>query len=214
MIALDILHDPICPWCWIGKTYLDRALEARPEHPFRIGWHPFQLNPGMPPEGMDRAEYLEWKFGGKTQAAEAYAVIDKAARAAGFEIEWEKIPRTPNTLNAHRVVHWAGLEGCQTRIVDRLFRAFFLESRDLGDHATLVEIADASCLDGEMVARLLATDADRDDIAARDADAREKGVRGVPTFVLANSQMVYGAQPPAMWAQLIDGLAQAAEAEE
>lgn len=143
-----------------------------------------------------------------------YGNIDKAAKAAGLDIPWNKIPRTPNTLDAHRVVHWAGLEGLQTRVVDRLFRAYFLESRDIGDHETLVELAGAAGLDAEMVRRLLATDADRDDLAARDADARAKGVSGVPTFVLANRQMVSGAQPPEMWTHIVDELKQAGETEE
>lgn len=211
MIALDILHDPICPWCWIGKTYLDRALEARPEHPFRIAWHPFQLNPAMPPEGMDRADYLEWKFGGKENAAQVYARIDAAAKAAGLDIDWSTIRRTPNTMNAHRLIHWAQIEGRQTVVVDRLFRAYFLEGRDIGADDTLVSIAEGVEMDGEMVRRLLATDADRDDLAARDADARGKGVQGVPTFVLGNRQLVSGAQPTEMWLDAIDEIASFSE---
>lgn len=203
MIPLDILSDPICPWCLIGKTYLDRALESAPDAPFAVAWHPFQLNPDMPPEGMDRATYLETKFGGKAEAAQVYGRIDAAARQAGLEIDWASIPRTPNTLDAHRLIHWAGIEGRQNVVVDRLFRAYFKESRDIGDAATLAEIASEAGMDGDMVRRLLASSADRDDIAARDADARAKGVSGVPTFVLANSQILTGAQPVELWQQLI-----------
>lgn len=204
MIKLDILSDPVCPWCMIGKARLDRALEQRADHPFEIEWHPFQLNPDMPAGGMDRPAYLEAKFGGKAQAAEVYARVDAAARESGIEIDWGGIPRIPNTLDAHRLIHWAGLEGRQTPVVDALFRAYWKEGRDIGDRDTLADIADGAGLDAAMVRRLLSTDADAEDIRARDANARERGVTGVPTFIIANRHVVPGAQPPELWLQLID----------
>ena len=204
MIKLDILSDPICPWCMIGKARLDRALEARPVHPFRIEWHPFQLNPEMPPDGMDRRAYLEDKFGGKAAAAEAYARVEAAARESGIEIDWSTTARTPNTLDAHRLIHWAGLEGRQTPVVAALFRAYFREGRDIGDADTLADIADSAGMDAAVTRRLLMTDADRADIAARDAHARARGVTGVPTFIVAERHVVPGAQPPELWMQLID----------
>ena len=206
MIKLDILSDPICPWCYIGKANLDRALEAAPEHPFAIEWHPFQLNPDMPAEGLDRREYLEAKFGGKENAARVYGRIDEAARAAGLDINWEGITRTPNTLNAHRLIHWAGLEGLQTAMVSALFRAYFRDGRDIGDLAVLTDIAGAMGLDRAMTERLLSTDADVEDIRRRDEHARAHGVSGVPTFVIANQHVVPGAQPPELWAQVIGEL--------
>ena len=210
MIKLDILSDPICPWCLIGKTHLDRALEAHPDHPFEIEWHPFQLNPDMPREGMDRREYLETKFGGKDRAVAVYAQIAEAAEAAGVEIDFAGIKRTPNTLNAHRLIHWGGVEGRQTAIVSSLFRAYFREGRDIGDTGVLLDIAGKAGLDRGMIDRLLSSDADADDIRARDVHARERGVTGVPTFVVANQHVVPGAQPPELWAQVIYELAEAA----
>ena len=207
MIKLDILSDPICPWCFIGKTNLDRALEQRPDHPFAIEWHPFQLNPDMPPEGMDRRAYMEAKFGGRDGAVRAYAPVLQAAEKAGLTINFEGITRTPNTLDAHRLIHWAGLEGRQTAAVSALFRAYFVEGRDIGDAATLADIAGAIGLDRAMTERLLASDADADDIRARDAHARERGVTGVPTFVIANQHVVVGAQPTELWLQVIDEIA-------
>lgn len=115
MVKLDILSDPICPWCYIGKASLDRALEKHPDHPFEIEWHPFQLNPEMPEGGMDRRAYLETKFGGRENAARVYARIDEAAQGAGLGINWEGIEVTPNTLDAHRLIHWARVEGRQRR---------------------------------------------------------------------------------------------------
>ncbi len=203
MIKLDILSDPICPWCYIGKTNLDAALQANPDHPFSIEWHPFMLNPDMPPEGMDRRLYLERKFGGKEEAVRVYAEIDRAARAAGIEINFEAIRRTPSTLDAHRLIHWAALEGRQQAMVSALFRAFFQEGRDIGDPETLSEIAQSLEMDGEMVRRLLASDSDKDVIRAQDARFREMGVRAVPTFIVGNQAVVPGAQPTAFWEELI-----------
>ncbi|WP_102110335.1 DsbA family oxidoreductase [Oceaniglobus roseus] len=212
-VKLDILSDPICPWCFIGKTYLDRALNAHPDHPFALEWHPFQLNPDMPPEGMDRRAYLEAKFGGKENAVRVYAKIEETASEAGIAINWEGIRRTPNTLNAHRLIHWAGLEQRQTFAVDRLFKAYFQDGRDIGDPATLIEISEGIGMDPAMTERLLATDADVEDIRARDAHARSRGVTGVPTFILANTHALPGAQPTTLWAEVLEDLAAQAAAE-
>ncbi len=207
MVKLDILSDPICPWCYIGKTNLDRALESHPDQPFAIEWHPFQLNPDMPKEGMDRRGYLSAKFGGAENAAQVYGRIAEAARAAGLSIDFDKIQRTPNTLDAHRLIHWAGLEGRQTAAVSRLFKAYFENGEDIGDHTVLLDIAEGVGMDRAMTERLLASDADLEEIRARDLHARERGVTGVPTFVLANTHVVPGAQPPELWNQVLDEIA-------
>lgn len=191
----------------IGKANLDRALESRPDHPFVIEWHPFQLNPDMPREGADRRGYLEAKFGGKDRAVQVYAQVAAAAEAAGVTIDFERMDRMPNTLDAHRLIHWAGLEGRQSAVAAALFRAYFREGRDIGDAATLVGIGEAAGMDGAVLARLLASGADAEDIAARDQDARRRGVRAVPTFLVARQYVVSGAQPVAFWQQVIDELA-------
>lgn len=202
-VKLDILSDPICPWCYIGKTQLFRALEAVPDHPFVIEWHPFQLNPDMPEGGMDRREYLETKFGGKEGAVKAYAPVVEHAEKAGLRIDFEGMKRTPNTLDAHRLIHWAGIEGKQTAAVDALFHAYFVEARDIGDRDVLADIADGIGMDAAVVRKLLASDADKDDIRARDAHSREMGVQAVPTFIVANKHAVPGAQPQALWEKVI-----------
>ncbi|WP_412174953.1 DsbA family oxidoreductase [Albidovulum sediminicola] len=204
MIKLDILSDPVCPWCYIGKAKLDRALEARPDHPFEIEWHPFQLNPEMPRGGMDRRTYLEWKFGGKDGAVQAHVPIMQHAAKAGVELNLDQITRSPNTLDAHRLIHWAGLEGRQTAMVSALFRAYFRDGRDIGDTEVLADVAACVGLDRAMIARLLAGDGDREEIAARDAHARERGVSAVPTFVIANTYVLSGAQPAETWIKIID----------
>ncbi|MEL6617508.1 MAG: DsbA family oxidoreductase [Pseudomonadota bacterium] len=209
-VKLDIMSDPICPWCYIGKTYLDRALEAHPDHPFLIEWHPFQLNPDMPPEGMDRRAYLEGKFGGKEGAVRAYAPVVERAEAAGLKIDFEGMKRTPNTMDAHRLIHWSGIEGRQTACVSALFKAYFVDARDIGDPEVLADVADGIGMDASMVLRLLGSDSDRDNIAARDAHSREMGVSAVPTFIVAGQHAVPGAQPPELWAQVIGELQAAA----
>jgi len=203
-VKLDIISDPICPWCYIGKANLDRALAARPDHPFALEWHPFQLNPDMPREGMDRRAYMEAKFGGRDGAVKAYAPVVEAAEKAGVELNLAAIERTPNTLDAHRLIHWAGLEGRQTPMVSALFAAYFREGRDIGDREVLCDIADGLEMDAAMVARLLEGDADLEEIRGRDAWTRERGVTGVPTFIVAGHHAVPGAQPPHLWEQVID----------
>ena len=206
MIRLDILSDPICPWCYLGKVRLDRALEARPDHPFAVEWHPFQLNPDMPPEGMDRRAYLEAKFGGKEGAVQAYLPLVEHAAASGVALNLDRIARTPNTLDAHRLIHWAGLEGRQGAMVAALFRAYFREGRDIGDAGVLAALAGEAGLDPAVVARLLACDADRALVAERDAHARARGVSAVPTFILADTYVISGAQTPETWIRIIDEL--------
>lgn len=207
MISLDIFSDPVCPWCYIGKANLDRALEQIGDHPFRIEWHPFQLNPDLPKGGADRRDYLEAKFGGKMNAARAYAQVMEAGKAAGVEINIERIERQPNTLDAHRLIHWAGLEGRQNAVVSALFRAYFRDGKDIGDAAVLAHLAATAGMDRDLVARLLASDSDAEDIAARDMDARRKGVRAVPTFLVARQYVVSGAQPPELWKQVAADIA-------
>ena len=203
MVKLDIISDPICPWCYIGKTNLDKALAQVPDHPFTIEWHPFQLNPDMPAGGMDRRAYLEGKFGGKEGAVKAYAPVVEFAEKAGALINFDKIEKTPNTIDAHRLIHWAGIEQRQSFVVDLLFKAYFVEGRDIGDHEVLADIADTAEMDAAMVTKLLASDADIEEIRARDAHSRKMGVNSVPTFIVAQQHAVPGAQPPEMWLKVM-----------
>ena len=207
MVKLDIISDPICPWCYIGKTNLDAALLQFPDHPFTIEWHPFQLNPDMPAGGMDRRAYLEGKFGGKEGAVKAYAPVVENAKKAGAVINFDAMKVTPNTIDAHRLIHWAGIEQRQSFVVDLLFKAYFVEGRDIGAHEVLADIADTAEMDAGMVARLLATDEDTQMLRDRDAHSRKMGVNSVPTFIVANQHAVPGAQPAATWVQIITDIA-------
>ncbi len=204
MIRLDIISDVVCPWCYVGKAYLDRALEARADHPFTIEWHPFQLNPDMPKGGMDRRAYLEAKFGGREGVARAYAPLVEHAKAAGVALNHDLIRTIPNSLDAHRLIHWAGLEGRQTPMASALFRAYWTEGRDIGNAEVLADIAGSVGLDRAMMLRLLQGEADRDEIRERDRHARSHGVNAVPTFIIANRHAVQGAQPTKTWLNIID----------
>ncbi len=210
MVKLDIMSDPICPWCYVGKTLLDRALEKSPDHPFEIEWHPFQLNPTMPREGMDRRAYLEGKFNGQEGAVAAYMPLVEMCEAQKITINLDAIQKTPNTLDAHRLIHWAGIEGRQTAAVSSLFKAYFVEGRDIGDHEVLCDIADSIGLDASVIHRLLASDADVEDIKKRDEAVRAMGVSSVPTFVVAGQHAVPGAQQPELWLKVIEELRAAA----
>lgn len=214
MVKLDIISDPICPWCYIGKTNLDKALTEFPDHPFTIEWHPFQLNPDMPAEGMDRRAYLEGKFGGKEGAIKAYAPVVEHSERVGAHINFDAIKRTPNTIDAHRLIHWAGIEQRQSFVVDLLFKAYFVEGRDISNHEVLADVADTAEMDAAMVTKLLGSNSDADDIRARDNHSREMGVNSVPTFVVAQQHAVPGAQSADMWVTIIKDIMDQIEAAE
>jgi predicted DsbA family dithiol-disulfide isomerase len=213
MVRFDIFSDPICPWCYIGKTHLDRAIKRTAVSFIDIRWHPFQLNPDMPLEGMDRRAYLEQKFGGQSGAVKAYAPVVEHAQKAGLQINFEAIKRTPNTLNAHRLIHWSEAEGCQNALVDALFDAYFVQGKDIGNAEELCEIAQSAGMNSELAARLLATDSDMSPISERDQNARKMGIGAVPTFVVAGQHVVQGGQSEEFWNTVIteisDNIAQA-----
>ncbi len=206
MVKLDIVSDIACPWCYVGKGYLDRALEQRADHPFQVEWHPFQLNPDMPSEGMDRTAYMAAKFGSRENIVRIHEPLLAHAGKAGITFDLPAIRRAPNTLDAHRLIHWAGLEGRQTPVVSALFRAYWRDGRDIGDRVVLADIAGEAGLDRAMMLRLLAGDGDRADLAARMDHSRSRGVQSVPTFILANQHALQGAQPTEVWLNVIDEL--------
>jgi len=190
----------------VGKAKLDQALAKYPDHPFAIEWHPFQLNPDMRSRGMDRRTYLETKFGSKQAVVDLYVRLTQMGEEAGINFDFAAIQRTPNSLNAHRLIHWAGIEGRQTAVVSFLFEAYFEKGLDIGDTEVLVALAERAEMDGAATRRLLQGDADVEDIRARDAHTRQRGVSGVPTFVVANQHVLSGAQPPELWEDVIKEL--------
>ena len=203
MMKLDIFSDPICPWCYIGKSYLDRALEKVGNHPFSIQWHPFQLNPEMPLEGVDRKKYLETKFGGRDLAVKAYTPVLEHAALAGLNLKLEDITKTPNTLSSHRLIFWAWQEGVQNAVVSALFKAYFVEGRDIGKNAVLIDISHNAGISRDLVSRLLAGKNDFEQVIELDKAARKMGINSAPTFILNGKHVITGAQNVEFWSNLI-----------
>jgi predicted DsbA family dithiol-disulfide isomerase len=203
MVRLDIISDPICPWCYIGKAQLDRAILETGVNAFDINWRPFQLNPDMPPEGMDRRRYVEAKFGGPEGAKAVYDRVGAAAAEAGIEMRFDRISRTPNTMDAHRVIRWSRSTGNQSALVDQLLRRYFTEGEDISDHEVLLHSARSVGMERDIVARLLEGDADREQLLEEERAAREMGVNGVPCFIVGGRYVLQGAQPVETWNQVI-----------
>lgn len=195
-MKIDVFSDTVCPWCYIGKRRLERALAETGAPEADISWRPFQLNPTMPADGMDRAEYLAWKFGGAAPARRAYGAVREAAEAESLPIRLDAIARTPNTLASHRLIHYAAGRGAENAVVDALFRAYFVEGVDIGETAALAAIAAAAGLDEAAARAWLESGEDGALLADRDRRAREMGVRGVPFYVVAGRYAVSGAHEP------------------
>jgi predicted DsbA family dithiol-disulfide isomerase len=200
-LTIDIVSDVVCPWCYIGKRNLEAALQQLPDSNIEVRWHPYQLDPTIPPEGIARRTYLERKFGSRVD--EIYTRVAAAGRQAGLDFAFDRIERSPNTLDAHRLIRWSQSVGKQDAIVERLFRAFFLEGRDIGDRAVLIEAASQVGMDADVVARLLSGDADNDAVREEIETAQRLGVTGVPFFIFAGRFGMPGAQPPDVLASAI-----------
>jgi predicted DsbA family dithiol-disulfide isomerase len=171
-----------------------------------MSWRPFQLDPTLPPEGIDRADYLERKFGDPAGPADAHARITEMGREVGLDYRFDLIARSPNSLDAHRVIRWAEPEGLQTRAAMALFARYFEQGEDISDPGVLVSAAEEAGMDVAAVGRLLAGGADRDAVADEARDATERGITGVPTFLVGGRYAISGAQPPDLWTRLADAL--------
>ena len=209
---LEIVSDPVCPWCYLGAANLMRAITAREAHPFALVWRPFQLNPDMPPEGMDRDAYLSARFKDPAQLEATHTRLTAMGAEVGIAFRFERVTRMPNTLDAHRLIRWAGTEGLQTRTAMALFARYFEEGEDISDAGVLAGVAAEVGMDAAATARLLAGDADRAEVRAEAEAAGAMGVTGVPTFLIGGRYVVSGAQPPDLWTRLMDELEAAAGA--
>ena len=194
---LTIVSDVICPWCFVAKRNLEKALElAGAEFPVKITWRPFELNPGMPKTGMSRREYRSKKFGSWEQSQHLDAQVAEAAKLAGITFRHDLIERTPNTFAAHRLIWLAGEEDVQDAVVEALFRAYFVEGRDVGDTQVLAEIAKQAGLSDSVVAAFLEGNAGTDEVRRESEVARVGGISGVPTFILDGEALFSGAMKP------------------
>ncbi len=188
-------------------------MQERPDLPFDVHWHPFQLHPDMPKEGADRKEFTAKKFGSVERARELYRHVATAGEAVGLDFNFTKIERSPNTLDSHRVILWASGAGLQDEIVEILFRKFFMDGKDLGVHQTLIEAAEEAGMDGKIVGDLLNTDRDLDRVSSEEYQARQIGVQGVPFFIINDKYALSGAQDAATFHQVFDKIAEEEKAE-
>lgn len=208
-LVIDVVSDVICPWCYIGKRRLERAVDMAAErHVFTVAWRPFQLNPGMPAEGMDRAAYLAAKFGDANGARESYRRIEIVGAELGIPFRFDRIRRTPNTLDAHRLIRFGQRAGRQQETVEALFEAYFTAGVDLGDRASLIEIAEGAGCDPGAVESYLASDEDRAAVIADDESARRMGIDGVPSFIFNRALLLPGAADAEMLVAAFDQVAQ------
>jgi predicted DsbA family dithiol-disulfide isomerase len=204
LLAIDIVSDVVCPWCYIGKRHLERALEGFAGD-YEIRWHPFQLNPDLPFEGIDRKRYLEAKFGGPERTKQIYARVEQAGQHTGLALHIDRIERQPNTLAAHALINYAQSvdSAMGNRVVERLFRAYFVEGQFIGSVDTLCDIAAECGLDGDGARAFITDSGQLQKVAARDEDIRRQGVSGVPFFIFNNREAVSGAQPPELLKDVI-----------
>lgn len=194
---IDIISDAICPWCYIGKRQVERALPLLAEQglALEVHWHAFQLNPDMPAEGVDRQAYRLEKFGSEERIAELDQRIVAAAAGVGLDFHPELMRRTPNTVAAHRVIWLAERQGVQDAVVEALFRGYFCEGADIGDAETLAGLAAGAGLARDAVLSLLAGEEGRREVLTEDATARRSGLNGVPSFVMQGHVLFSGAVP-------------------
>ena len=202
-LAIDVVSDVVCPWCFIGKSRLEQALQLRPDIPVEIRWRPYFLNDWGPREGISRDEYLTKKFGSPERYKSIAGRVAGAAKAEGLTYNVDKIARQPNTLDCHRLILWARNTGAAGKMKQRLMELYFRDGGDLTDVNVLVQAAADVGLDGDDVRKRLATDEDVALISSWAQEASEKGISGVPTFVFAQKYAVSGAQPAEQLARAI-----------
>src|SRR5690242_9514471 len=202
-LKIDIVSDVVCPWCYIGKRRIENALERVPDVPVEVHWRPFFLNPWVPREGMSRDDYLTTKFG----SVDAYkGIAQRVVAAAGEEglvYRPDLVKRQPNTIDCHRLIHWAEAKGKAAEMKQRLMELYFRDGGDLTETEVLVKAAADCGLDADDVRRRLATDEDVELVSGQAQEAADKGISGVPTYVFAQKYAVSGAQDPAMLARAI-----------
>ena len=200
---IDVISDAICPWCYIGKRHLERALALLDKQGlhFTGAWHPFQLNPDMPREGVERAQYRLAKFGSAERSRQLDERITETACTVGLEFHLDRLTRTPNTLDAHRLIRLAGQHGVQDGVVEALFEGYFCDGADIGNAEVLSRLGVEGGLERDDITTMLASDAGLKEVAAADRMARNAGIQGVPSFALQGHVLFSGAVPADEMAQ-------------
>ena len=204
-MQIDVISDTVCPWCFIGKRRLARAIDLRPNIDFDVKWRPYRLDVSVPKGGMDRQAYMRLKFGDDPmKIVEMHKLIAAEGAKEGIVFDFAAIQRRPDTLDSHRLIRWAEAAGVQDEVVERLFIAYFENGEDIGDIRVLADIADLCGMDGREIAEMLESDADRALVEREDQIAREMGVTGVPAMIFANKVAVSGAREPEVLTMVID----------
>jgi predicted DsbA family dithiol-disulfide isomerase len=203
-VQIDFISDTVCPWCFIGKRRLKRAMAMRPDLAFDVRYRPYRLDPAVPKGGVERQAYIAQKFGKNSGMAEAQKVIAAEGAKEGIEFDFAAIRVAPNTLDSHRLIRWAALTGVQDEVVERLFAAYFENGEDIGDIRLLADIADLCGMDGIEVAQMLDSDTDAALVEREDQIAHEMGVTGVPAMIFGGKLAVSGAREPEVLVSVID----------
>jgi predicted DsbA family dithiol-disulfide isomerase len=203
-LGIEVVFDLVCPWCHLGIRRLRRALAGRPEVLAELSWRPFLLNPDLTPAGLTRQDYVARKFGGEDRASRLHGTIAELGRAEGIAFNFERIRRVPASLDAHRLVRWAGRFGLADATVAALFDAYFADGADIGDAAALVTVAAQLGLDSVAARRFLASGAETEGVHADNLRAHRLGINGVPCFVIGGRHAIAGAQEPEVLERLLD----------
>lgn len=203
-LQIDFVADLVCPWCYLGWRHLQQALDQRPEIAPSMVWRPFQLDPSLPPEGVDRDAYLAAKFPDRTRLDAVHQHLAQAAEAAGLDMRLREVPKAPNTLAAHRLLLWARARGDAPVMATRLFRAYWTELRDIGDLEVLADIAGEAGMNRDGMLTWLRSGEGADLVTREYEMAARSGVTGVPFYIFGGRVAVSGAQPPEGLLQAID----------
>ncbi|MFA7429431.1 MAG: DsbA family oxidoreductase [Rhodospirillaceae bacterium] len=203
-MRIEFIFDTVCPWCFVGKRRLERALARRPHVAAEVVWRPFLLNPDMPEDGIPRATYLERKFGGAARVTRMLAGLMEAGQGEGIAFDFNAITRTPNSLNSHRLVRFAGAHGMAAAAVEAIFRAYFQKGRDIGSTSVLADIAAEIGLPGNAVEAFLSSSNGRGDVFMENAQTHRLSINGVPCFVFDGAYGIAGAQDPDILVRMID----------
>jgi predicted DsbA family dithiol-disulfide isomerase len=203
-LTIEVVHDLVCPWCFLGMRRLTRTLRRRPDLLFDVSYRPFLLNPDMPRLGMSRADYVMRKFGAEDRARRLYASISEIGRLEGVQFRFDRIRRIPSSINAHRLARYAARFGVAGQMVEALFSGYFTDGQDIGDTRVLLQMAEGCGLDTAAARLFLESDGETDAIHADNLRAHRLGINGVPCFVVAGRHAIAGAQEPEVIERLLD----------
>ncbi len=203
-MRIDVIFDTICPWCFLGKKRLERALTDKPHLNAEVTWHAFLLNPDLPPGGVERAVYLNAKFGNENRSNRVYQAIGEAGKSLGIDFDFDQIDRTPNTLDSHRFVRFAQAAGRGSEVVETLFQAYFIRGLDTGSRTALYALAEELGFDVNELRTYLYSDEDVEDIRQQNARAHRLGISGVPAFIVEDQFSISGAQEPQVIGRLLE----------